>query len=70
MAQLKERLPALLDKEKLLNKSHRGKMQNDDNTSPQTPLTPTQLPKTAFINKNQNMNIDTNISEKLKACVR
>ena len=45
-------------------------MQNDDNTSPQTPLTPTQSPKTVFINKNQNMDIDTNISEKHKACAR
>ena len=53
---LKEILSVLLDKEKFLNKSHWGKnsyykMQNDDNTSRQTHLTPTQLPKTATLNK-------------------
>ena len=49
-------------------------MQNNDNTSPQTPLTPTKLPKTAAkitkTNNIQNINIETNIWEKLKACVK
>ena len=44
-------------------------MQNSDNSSPQTPLPPTQLPITPIKNKNQNINIETHISEKLKGYV-
>ena len=56
---------------KLWNKPHGGKnsyfkTQKNDNLSPQIPLLPTQLPKTPIINKNKNINIETNISEKLK----
>lgn len=55
----KERLATLLDQKKLLNKPHGGKnsyykTQNNDNSSPQTPLPPTQLPIKPIINKNQN----------------
>ena len=58
MVQLKKRLPVLLDKEKLLNKFHWGKN------------SPTHLPKIATINKNQNINTETNISKKLTGCVK
>ena len=55
----KERLATLLDQKKLLNKPHGGKnsyykTQSNDNSSPQTPLPPTQLPIKPIINKNQN----------------
>ena len=45
-------------------------MQKNGNSSPQTPLPPTQLPITHIINKNQNINIKTNISAKLKEYVK
>ena len=68
MEQLKERLVVLLDKEKVLNKPHAGsnsyhKTQNNDNSFLKHPSH--QLPITPIINKNQNINIETNISEKL-----
>ena len=44
-------------------------MQNSDNSSPQTPLPTTQLPITPIKNKNQNINIETHVSEKLKGYV-
>ena len=67
MVQLKEQLPVLLEKEKLLNKFHWGK---NSYYKMQTPLTPTHLPKIATINKNQNINTETNISKKLTGCVK
>ena len=45
-------------------------MQKNDNSSPQRTLPPTQLPITPIINKNQNINIKTNISVKLKEYVK
>ena len=75
MEQLKERLAVLLGKQKVLNKPHGGKnsyfkMEKNDNSSPQTPLPPTQLPITPIINKNQNINIGTSISVKRKGYVK
>ena len=69
MTQLKEILNVLLDEEKLLNKPHGGKnsywkMQNNHNSSTQTPLS------WAIMSKNQNINIQTNIKEKLKGYVK
>ena len=45
-------------------------MKKNDNSSPQTPLPPTQLPITPIIYKSQNINIETNISVKLKGYVK
>ena len=66
MEQSKEQLAVSLGKEKQLNKTHGGKnsyykMQNNENSPPQTPLPPTQLPVAPIINKNQNINIETNL---------
>ena len=65
MEKLKERLSILLSKEKLLNKLH-----GDDNSSFEMqrtitcPLKPTQLPKKFSETKNQNINFETNQTER------
>ena len=45
-------------------------MRKNDNSSPQTPLPPAQLPIAPIINKNQNIYIETNILVKLKGYVK
>ena len=75
MEQLKEQLAVLLGKQKLLNKPRGGKnscfkMRKNDNSSPQTPLSPTQLPITPTINNNQDIDIETNILPKRKGFVK
>ena len=75
MEQLKERLAVFLGKQNTLNKPQGRKnsyfkMRKNDNSSPQTPLPPTQLPIKPIINKNQNIYIETNISVKLKGYVK
>ena len=61
---------------KILNKPHGiknsyFKMQKNDNLSTHIPLIPMQLPETPIINKkNKYINIESNISEKLKQYVK
>ena len=45
-------------------------MQKNDNSSPQTPLPPTQLPITLTINNIQDTNNETNILAKRKGFVK